>query len=548
MEPRTIVAIEIASSKIKGAAASVSSDGRLSVLAVEEIPGTNNVRYGRIQNIREVSGAVNEIISRLEDSPGIAPRKISSLAVALGGRSLSAVPAKAALKFPHECEITDSQVQRLMFEASRDFMGDKNIEATVPRMFYVNNAAVRKAVGTFGETLRGEFMMLTCGKETRQNLDRLKYDTIEHDNVHYVLRATAVGDLVLKPGERELGCALVDFGAETTTVSVYKDGTLAFLSTIPMGSRLITLDLMAGLGITEEASENYKLTLGTMVDGTTGQLSGTNAAEVNSYVRARAGEIAANILNQIELSGYNADSLSTIVLTGGGSKLPEFAAQLGTLSKMNVRVAEMPSDITFRVAGRNNADNIDIVALLMAAARTSDRTYLTTPAPKERVVVMDENEEDDEVVTDDEDEQEYVRPELRKRPAVRPEHARFMPPARKTPQEDDEDLLADDKDEEEEDEERNPAPRKEKRRGFFGFKKKSKEKEEDYDDPEDDEEVEEDDYDESSYDDDEADVTADDYSPEDDLDHFKETKTKLGNLREKFINIFRSEDSDDENY
>ncbi|MDE6526635.1 MAG: hypothetical protein K2L75_05215, partial [Muribaculaceae bacterium] len=81
MEPKTVIAIEIASSKTKGAAASVSADGRLSVLAVEEIPGINNVRHGRIQNIREVSGAVNEIVRRLEESPSVAPRKIEALSV-----------------------------------------------------------------------------------------------------------------------------------------------------------------------------------------------------------------------------------------------------------------------------------------------------------------------------------------------------------------------------------------------------------------------------------------------------------------------------------
>ena len=127
MEPRTIVAIEIASSKIKGGVAAVGPDGRLSVLAVEEIPGTNNVRYGRIQNIREVSGAVNEIIRKLENSPAVSPRSVKSMVVSLGGRSLTAVSAKAALKFPHECEITENQVQRLMYEATRDFVGDKNI-------------------------------------------------------------------------------------------------------------------------------------------------------------------------------------------------------------------------------------------------------------------------------------------------------------------------------------------------------------------------------------------------------------------------------------
>lgn len=73
MEARTVVAIEIASSKIKGGIAAVDPDGRICVLAVEEIQGTNNVRYGRVQNIREVEGMVNEIIRKLEKSPAVAP-------------------------------------------------------------------------------------------------------------------------------------------------------------------------------------------------------------------------------------------------------------------------------------------------------------------------------------------------------------------------------------------------------------------------------------------------------------------------------------------
>lgn len=69
MEPKNIVAIEIASSKIKGAVAAVADDGSLTVLAVEEMPATDNVRYGRVQNIRAVSVAVNEILRRLEAAP-----------------------------------------------------------------------------------------------------------------------------------------------------------------------------------------------------------------------------------------------------------------------------------------------------------------------------------------------------------------------------------------------------------------------------------------------------------------------------------------------
>lgn len=520
MEPKTVIAIEIASSKTKGAAASVSADGRLSVLAVEEIPGINNVRHGRIQNIREVSGAVNEIVRRLEESPSVAPRKIEALSVGLGGRSLSAQSASSKLKSPHECEITENHVQRLEYEASRDFMGDKrNIEATVPRMFYVNNAAVRKAVGTFGETLRGEFMLVTCGKETRQNLDRLKFDTIDHDNVDYIIRPLAIGELVLSPDELELGCALVDFGAETTTVAVYKDGTLAFLSTIPMGSRLITLDLTAGLGITEEAAENLKLTLGTMADATTDD-NAPDAEEINGYVRSRAGEIAANILNQIELSAANP---SKIVLTGGGSRLPEFASRLSTLCKLPVRMAEMPSDITFRVAGRNNADNIDIVALLAYAARHNDGDYLSAiPTQQTQPASFEEEEEEP---------QESFTRQTRPEPVA----------ARRHMAEDDDSLLKDDEDEPEEN---GDDSRQHTRRGFFGLgRKKKDEPEKDEFDVFESEEVDTFETDNDDNDSDDEEEYADDHN-------YEKTKTLINKIGNSFVKLFKSEvpEDDDEDY
>lgn len=97
----------------------------------------------------------------------------------------------------------------------------------------------------------------------------------------YIIRPTAIADLVLTPDEKELGTALVDIGAETTTVAVYKEGTLAFVCTIPMGARLITFDLTSGFNITEEAAEAMKIAFAAKAD--------INDAElVGAYVNSRA--------------------------------------------------------------------------------------------------------------------------------------------------------------------------------------------------------------------------------------------------------------------
>lgn len=536
MEPKTIVAIEIASSKIKGGVASVGPDGRMVVLAIEELPGIGNVRYGRVQNIREVSGMVNEIVRKLEKAPAVSPRTVRGAVVSLGGRSLTATPAKSGLKFPSECEITENHIARLEYEASQNVMLDKTIVETVPRRFYVNRTATPKPVGTFGETVQGEFMFVTCGKETAQNIERLKFEKIDRDNVKCVLRPTAVGDLVLSPDERELGCALVDFGAETTTVAVYKEGSLAFLSVIPMGSRLITLDLMAGLGLTEEAAENYKITLGTLAEGA--NPDNANAQEVNAYVRARAGEIAANILNQIERSGYNAESLSKIVLVGGGARLPEFATLLHNQCKMQVRVAEMPASVVFRVPGRNNADNIDIVALLAAGVRVMNGECLEEPVSEPEPVPFEE--EPEEIVDRIEDEIITQNPVREDRPIRRdPVYERRE---RHNPDPEDDRLMEDDPDEEEEYTDRQT------RKGGFSFfglgRKKNKKKEEPEEDEYEDDEYEDDGVPYNDEEEEPADVKKDNRRQDD--DHFDETKKRITSLRSRLVDFFNGNDIDED--
>ena len=59
----------------------------------------------------------------------------------------------------------------------------------------------------------------------------------------FVVRQIAEGDMVITNEEKMLGCVLVDFGAETTGVSVYKSGHLQYFATLPLGSRNITLDI-----------------------------------------------------------------------------------------------------------------------------------------------------------------------------------------------------------------------------------------------------------------------------------------------------------------
>ena len=59
----------------------------------------------------------------------------------------------------------------------------------------------------------------------------------------YICTANAAAVAVLSEEERRQGCALLDCGAETTTLSLYKDGYFASMITIPLGGNNITRDI-----------------------------------------------------------------------------------------------------------------------------------------------------------------------------------------------------------------------------------------------------------------------------------------------------------------
>lgn len=449
---RTITVIEISSSKIKGAVAETDTRGNIRVLAVERYGCTDCVRHGRVRNVREVSSAVNEVISRLHNQPALVGKRIKSATVSLGGRSVCAVPTSTTMQFGSEIEVTEATISRLKSDAAKDFAGNANIEATLSKAFWVNNVAVKPAVGTVGSTLRGEFMLVTCAKETRQNLERLKFEALDASNIDFRLQPLAVADLVLTSDQKQVGVVLVDFGAETSTVSVYKGGVLIFLATLPMGSRLITMDLMTGLHLTEAAAEDFKI-------NASAKSADEADEEINNYIRARSGEIAANIVHQIELSGLNPNELgSGIVLTGGGARLPEFAPMLAAQAKMEVHKAEIPPYITFSKKSDDNEENIDIVALIADAATRPEcalRNDLVSveqdididsePAEKDadddfeiayaasKNKVKPNRLDDDRLLSDDPDEEEEPREEVEEEDIVEEEEPEEVKPRKPAP-------------------------------------------------------------------------------------------------------------------
>lgn len=368
MEEKYIVALEVGSSKIRGALGVVDRSGILTLKAVEEERLIDSVRYGCVRNVAEVASAVSRILQKLEHREG--GRRVTGVYVGLGGRSTMASTLRVEHRLPSEGEITREHLRLMFDEARGTVLNDRDVVEVTPRDYYIDNSRVNNPVGTFGREIDATINLISCRSQLRHNLNHVLVNNLGLDVHAYVVRQLALANLVLTTDEKRLGVMLVDFGAETTTVSIYREGRLVYLATLPLGSRNITLDITS-LNHLEEKAEKLKiagadasLNPGNRVSG-----AGIDYTEINNLTSARAGEIIANIAEQIKLALLTPRDLPEgIVVTGGGAKLRGFLERLGAATKLKVRTGVPTSSVRITESGVQMADAVDVIALLHAAA------------------------------------------------------------------------------------------------------------------------------------------------------------------------------------
>lgn len=378
MEQKYIVALETGSSKIRGAIGCVDDSGILTVKAVEEERLIDCVRYGCVRNVGEVSQAITNILQRLEArEPG---RKITGVYTAIGGKSTMLSVCRVERRLPVETEVTDEHLRQLAEEARSTALAEREIIAVTPRRFSVDKFVTRNPVGTFGESIEAVYNLVSCKSQLKRNLNNV----LSRSNIQVygrVVRQLAVADLVLTSEEKRLGCILVDFGAETVTVSCYKDGVLRYLATLPMGSRNITLDITS-LHHLEENAERLKKTIGTAEPAATDlSMDSADYSDINNIIGARVGEIIANIAEQIKYADCTtADFPAGIILTGGGAKLKGFSSRLEKATRLKVRIGLPGHNVRMADSRIQPVDAVDVIAILAAVA-AKGRSCMTEPEP-----------------------------------------------------------------------------------------------------------------------------------------------------------------------
>ena len=322
---KNIVAIELGSSAIRAIVGQKKPDGSLQVLGYEKETAPDSIHKGAIYNIDKTISAISSIIKRIEERQKVF---VNRAYVGVSGQSLRTVGNSVSRQFDVKVAITEDTVDSLKDENLASTYAGAEILDAVPQEYRLGSHLTSEPIGIMSDRIEGYYKNIIARRSLREDIERcLKGAKIEV--VDFFISPLILSSYLLSDTEKRSGCALVDFGAETTTVAIYEKNILRHLVVIPLGGNNITADIATSQHLEHEEAEMLKRTYGSAF---TDEQKFVEARQINissdrkldekllmNLIEARQQEILENVWEQIK--NYSDRLLSGIIFTGGAANM-----------------------------------------------------------------------------------------------------------------------------------------------------------------------------------------------------------------------------------
>jgi cell division protein FtsA len=330
---RTIVGIDVGSSKVCTVVGEVDDNGDLRVIGVGQVL-SRGVRKGVVVNVTEATAAIAASVEQASRTSGY---NIAQAYVGISGTHISSLNSRGVVGISRrEDGITVEDVDRAL-DAAHAIAVPHNQEVVhvIPRGYVVDGqGGVRDPVGMYGFRLEVEAHIVTGSSSSIQNLVKcVEGAGVEVDEL--VLSSLVAGNAALSDTEREIGVVLGDIGAGTTDIAIFIDGAVWHTVTLGMGGEYITGDIAIGLRLPPDVAEQVKVEHG---HARAAQVSPEERFTISAFggevpqvvprwrlaeiVEARAEELLSMMHQEIKRSGYDGLLPAGVVLCGGTAQLP----------------------------------------------------------------------------------------------------------------------------------------------------------------------------------------------------------------------------------
>jgi cell division protein FtsA len=216
-----------------------------------------------------------------------------------------------------------------------------------------DNPGIRDPLGMCGERLGIDVHAVTADEVAMRNLT-LCVERCHLEVASLVAAPYASALSVITPDEAKLGVACIDFGAGTTTLSVFADSHFIHADALAIGGNSITNDIARALAAPIEHAERLKtlhgsvfatvsdereiITFPSVGESPRGSMNQITKAQLASIIRPRVEEMLDLMRRRLAACGPASEVAQSLVLTGGGSQLTGFAELAGNMFGRPVRV------------------------------------------------------------------------------------------------------------------------------------------------------------------------------------------------------------------
>jgi len=341
MKEEIIAGLDIGSTEVRlvvGQRGGLNQDGN----AVQIIGAVNvesmGINKGVVKSIEDVTSSISACLEKTEKIIGV---PVESVWVSMNSPHIKCEKSKGVVAIGRsDGEISHEDVDRAL-EAARALSVPPNYEIlhVIPIKFSVDNQDdIRDPVGMIGVRLEVETLIIQGLTSQIKNLTKAIFRTgLEIDDL--VLSPLAASEAVISSKQKDLGAALINIGASTTSMAVFEEGELLHTAVIPIGSEHITADIAIGLRCPISLADKIKVKYGSAnpegmnkkseidisdiakEEGVENEINKVNEMYLAQIIEARVEEIFEKVDEEfasIERSGMLPGG---VYLIGGGTKI-----------------------------------------------------------------------------------------------------------------------------------------------------------------------------------------------------------------------------------
>ena len=324
-----LIAIDFGSTRISAMAAEVLENGAVKILS-EESKVSDDVKWGIVEKPSGASFKVSEILKLLKNSAKMPD--ISQVSVSVGAKSMKQAKVSISRFVGKPNVVTDDLLIEMHAECEQKVQRSEiTVFDVIPVAYMLDGVRMDDPVGETAVQITATYHIVYGNSIIKSELERC-FDRTGIVLEYTPLAAEALGTVLLEEQEREVGVALINMGATTTTLAVYHDGALQQLLVIPLGSRNITKDIQE-LGINENNAERLKCLKGYALESMVEDPMYIQIAAIEegqppvkistkflaTIIEARLEEILQPAFEIIRNLPFSLDA--GIVISGGGAKL-----------------------------------------------------------------------------------------------------------------------------------------------------------------------------------------------------------------------------------